>query len=127
MRVVLVAVALAVCAWFALGIRQANQVNDAAAIVGRPASAAQARHAAKLLDDARTLNPDARVDVLRGQLALQQGNRDRAHRILSHVVAREPQNLEASVSLARASRTAAEFRGALAHVAQLVPRVPPPH
>jgi predicted Zn-dependent protease len=127
MRVVLVAVALAVCAWFALGIRQANQVNDAAAIVGSPASAAQARHAAKLLDDARTLNPDARVDVLRGQLALQQGDRDRAHRILSDVVAREPENLEASVSLARASRNAAEFRGALAHVAQLVPRVPPPH
>jgi predicted Zn-dependent protease len=127
MRLALVAVALVVCAWFALGIRQANQVDDAAAIVAKPATPAQARHAEKLLHDARALNPDAQVDVLRGQLALQQGDRNGAHRILSDVVAREPDNLQAWVSLARASRNAAEFRSALAHVAKLVPRVPPPH
>ena len=127
MRVVLVAVALVACAWFALGIRQANQVDDAAAIVARPATPAQARHAERLLRDAGTLNPDAHVEVLRGELALQEGDRDRAHRILSSVVAREPANLEAWVALARSSRNGAELRRALTHVAGLVPRVPPPH
>ena len=122
--------ALVVCAWFAVGIRQANDVTRAAAIAGRPAAggAAAARHAESLLSDARWLNPDLQVDVLRGIVARDRGALPRARRILHGVVRREPENLQAWIELARSStgdpRTALD---ALLHVRKLVPAVPPPH
>jgi len=129
LRAAVIALALVICAWFALGIRQANDTQDAAALVtGAPRlGAAQARHAASLLTAARALNPDAQVDVLRGELALQQGDARRARRILSAVVRREPQSLNGWIWLARSSSDdPATFRRALARARQLVPAVPLP-
>jgi hypothetical protein len=130
LRAAVLAVALAACAWFAIGVRQGNAANDAAAIVARPdaGGAASARHAASLLDDAGWLNPDQQVDVLRGILARQRGDLPGARRILRGVVQREPENLQAWIELARSSKgDPATALTALLHVRKLVPAVPPPH
>jgi len=119
---------LVVCAWFALGIRQARDVDEATALLSQsaPLTAAQADHAASLLHTAGQLNPDAQVDVLRGQLAYDRGERGQAQQILGVVVRREPRNLVAWLWKARSATDASEFKAALAHVGLLMPRVPPP-
>jgi predicted Zn-dependent protease len=101
----LLALALAACAWFVVGIRQAHDTAHANAIVSAetppgPAAAARAR---SLLHAAGFLNPDQRVDLLRGQLALDQGDRPRALALFRDVARREPDNLQAWVSVAQAS------------------------
>ena len=104
-RVAILLLALVGCAWFALGARQAHLVNQASAIVapGHRLSPQQARHAADLLGAAGTLNPDLQVDVLRGQLAIAQGQLAQARQILHGVILREPKNLAAWEQAARAS------------------------
>jgi hypothetical protein len=88
--------ALFVCAWFALGIRQAHDTQQAMTIVGvQPhASAAQARRVNSLLSAAGLLNPDQEVNVLRGQIALERGDARRARAILLAVTRREPRDLQ---------------------------------
>jgi predicted Zn-dependent protease len=99
-RIALVAVALVACAWFALGIRQAHDVNAAGAILDSPRlTGAQARHAAH----AAFLNPDRQVDVLRAQLRRDQGDLRGARAILRPVISSEPDNLQAWLELARSS------------------------
>lgn len=104
-RVVLVAVAVVVAAWFALGIRQAvNTARATALITGQSRlTAAQARHARSLLDSASTLNPDRTVNLLRGELALAENHNASAQRILLALVHSEPKNLDAWVRLAYAA------------------------
>ena len=128
-RPALIAVAVLACAWFALGVRQATATRDAAALVtGAPRlGAADARHAASLLHDARGLNPDAQVDVLRAELALGQGDPAAARRTLDAVTRREPMNLAAWVWLARSSAgDPANLRRSFAQLRRLLPPVPPP-
>ena len=120
--------AVAACAWFVLGARQAHGIATATGIVSQPhpPTAAQARTATSSLNSAGTLNPDLEVDVLRGRLALARGELPGARRILEGVVRREPQNLEAWIWLARASVGApATFRQAVAAFRRLLPNVPP--
>ncbi|MBV8431312.1 MAG: hypothetical protein JO244_09135 [Solirubrobacterales bacterium] len=122
----LVVIALVVSAWYGLSIRQAHDTAAAAAIVtgSTPLAPAEARHASDLLGSAGRLNPDRQVDVLRAQLALAQGDRLGARRILEHVVAQEPENAVAWEWLARASSDDRhEFFFALIHLRQLVPPV----
>lgn len=104
-RVAVLLLALLCCAWFALGARQAHLVGQATAIVGpgHRLSPQQARHAADLLHAAGALNPDLQVDVLRGELAIDQGHLAEARRILHSVILREPKNLAAFEQAARAS------------------------
>lgn len=104
-RVAILLLALLGCAWFALGARQAHLVDQATAIVGsgHRLSPRQARHAADLLHAASTLNPDLQVDVLRGELAIDQGHLAQARAILHSVILREPKNLAAFEQAARAS------------------------
>lgn len=104
-RIAILLLALLCCAWFALGARQAHLVGQATAIVapGHRLSPQQARHAADLLDAAGTLNPDLQVDVLRGELAIDQGQLTHARQILHSVIVREPKNLAAFEQAARAS------------------------
>ena len=127
-RALTLLLALLACAWFALGIRQAHDTAQADAIVSGTAalSNVQADHAASLLTAARFLNPDAEVDVLRGQLALRQGDRAAARRILGDVVQREPMNVVAWLWLAKSS-SGDERLGVLAlhQIARLDPTVPP--
>ena len=126
-RVGLVAVALVACAWFALGIRQAHEIARATSIVSqaRALTPARAREADSLLRSAGALNPDLEVDVLRGRVALARGNLVGARRILTSVVRREPENVEAWIWLARASNgSPATFRLAVMRVQQLIRSVP---
>jgi predicted Zn-dependent protease len=124
----MVILAVVVSAWFALGIRQTRDTARATAIIASAASAngpsaAQASHVRSLLRAAGTLNPDKQLDVLRGQVALLQGNNRVAARILEGVVAQEPLNVEAWVYLARAAFNVNrhEFGIAAQRIAQLDP------
>jgi predicted Zn-dependent protease len=124
----MIILAVVVCAWFALGIRQTRDTARATAIIASAASAngpsaAQASQERSLLRAAGTLNPDKQLDVLRGQLALLQGNNRSATRILEGVVAQEPLNVEAWVYLARAAFNVNrhEFGIAAQRIAQLDP------
>jgi predicted Zn-dependent protease len=126
-RIGLVAVAVVACAWFALGIRQAHEIAQATSIVSqaRAPTPSQAREADALLGSAGALNPNLEVDVLRGRVALARGNLVGARRILTSVVRREPENVEAWIWLARASNDSpATFRLAVTRVEQLIPTLP---
>jgi predicted Zn-dependent protease len=119
--------ALVVCAWFALGARQAVNTSRASAIVSGTSrlSSAEAHHTLALLDNAGTLNPDRNVDILRAQAYLASGDAPAARRVLSTVTRQEPQNVEGWLWLARASgANEALFYSSLRHVRQLEPRLP---
>jgi predicted Zn-dependent protease len=127
-RIGLAVAALLVSAWFALGVYQSRAVSQAtSAASGRGRlTAAQARRADGLLHDAATLNPDQAVDLLRAQVAIAGGDATGARRILHGVVAREPQDLDAWIALARAST--GDFRQrqiALLHILKLAPPAKP--
>jgi predicted Zn-dependent protease len=88
---------------------------------------AQARHLGALLDEARPLNPDSEVDLLRAELATERGERVLARAILAPVLRHEPMNIDAWVALARASQDDPRtFELALRRARQLAPAVPPP-
>jgi len=121
LRIVAAALAVVVCAWFGLGIRQAHDLAAATAIINADTvSSAQAAHASSLLHAAGTLNPDRTVDILRGDLALDVNDLAGARRALLPVVKAEPENLVAWFALAQAStddpRTAAMAYSALARL-----------
>jgi len=127
-RIALVAVALVLAAWFGLGWYQDQQTQKATALVagGNRLTASQARKARTALDSAGTLNPDRAVDVLRGELAIDQGNYVVAIRTLGSVTMREPLNLTAWAELGIAAakvgdRTLLTVAGR--HIAILIPRV----
>jgi predicted Zn-dependent protease len=70
------------------------------------------------------LNPDRSVDLLRGQLAFEQGHPLAAVRIMKDVTAAEPNNLEAWVALARVAlhHDNAAIERAVVMIARLDPR-----
>jgi hypothetical protein len=104
-RGLLLAFALAGCAWFAVGVRQARDTARAVDAIPPHArlDSASAARAASLLSAAGWLNPDRQVDVLRGQLALDENDPARAERILAQVTKAEPQNLSAWLLMSEAT------------------------
>jgi predicted Zn-dependent protease len=117
--------AIVVCVWFALGVRQARDVDHATALIsaGSHISHTDATRAASLLRSAGQLNPDRQVDVLRAQLADARGDRPAAERILRGVVSDEPNYALAWVQLARSATNGATLRLAFRRLAVLVPPV----
>lgn len=120
--------ALVVAAWFGLSWYQAQQTGKASALVnaGGRLSASQERQTRDALRAAGTLNPDLQVDVLRGQLALDQGRYRTAIRALGSVTAREPLNLTAWAELGIAAAKAGDshvLAAAGRHIAILIPVV----
>jgi predicted Zn-dependent protease len=117
--------ALVLCAWFALGIRQAHDTSQATSSLSNSGglSSAQAARVDSLLSAAGTLNPDSQVGLLRGRAALAENDRPRAVRIIEDVTRREPMNLQAWLLLAEASRNVPEIELAVARVAELDPRL----
>lgn len=107
-RMLVLVVAIAAGAWFAVGIRQAHDTASASTIVSSThrLSEAQGKHVASLLNAAGFLNPDTEVDLLRAQLAADRGERELAERIATSVVHKEPLNVEAWQSLAEHSTNA---------------------
>jgi hypothetical protein len=117
--------ALVICAWFAVGIRQSHELAVATRIIaatGQPTPHALAV-AAGALNAADSLNPDQEVAILRGRIAIKRGQTALAGRLLAAVTRREPLNLEAWIWYTGASLGdhAAAARGA-ARIAQLDPR-----
>ena len=118
------ALALVVCVWFALGIRQAHETSAAGTIVNgsRVPSAVTASHARSLLREAATLNPDSQVDLLRATLALRESDLSTAARLARSVTRREPMNVQAWLLLAEAApNNASVVDAAVGRMAQLDP------
>jgi predicted Zn-dependent protease len=111
-RIGLALVATLVAAWFGLGWYQAQQTGKAGALVTSAQRLAprQAQEARSALDSAGTLNPDRAVNVLRGELAIDQHDYPAAIRILGGVTASEPQNLTAWIELGIAAAKAGDSR-----------------
>ncbi len=126
-RGALLILALLVAAWFAIGVRQAQDTNAASALVspGGRLTVSQTRRASDLLDAAGFLNPDREVTVLRAELRADRGDLSGARRILKGVVKTEPQNLAAWLALARSSAgDLRDFYAAAYAIHHLVPPVP---
>lgn len=125
-RVAIVGLAVVVCAWFAVGIRQAHDIDRATSIVAAAnvPTPAQAQRAQSLLDSAAWLYPGTEVDVLKGRLAIERGRRAQAVAIERRVTAREPLNVDGWVWLAQSYTNPTLGTRALSHVAQLAPKVP---
>ena len=119
--------AVAACAWFVVGIRQAQEIQRASAILSRASTVtpAEARTVSSLLSSAAFLDPDREVNLLRGQLALERGRPSRAQQIIEHVTRAEPQNLAAWLALAQAATNdVGLFDYALRRIRALEPVVP---
>ncbi|MGH2866692.1 MAG: hypothetical protein ACRDNK_03870 [Solirubrobacteraceae bacterium] len=103
-RVVAISAAVLVCAWFALGARQAVDTSRATAVVNNANTLTrkQAAQAEALLSSASTLNPDRQVDILRGIVAQGRNDPRRALAIFEGVARAEPMNLTAWLYVAQA-------------------------
>jgi Flp pilus assembly protein TadD len=126
-RPALVLLALAICAWFALGVRQARSLGRAEAIIttGNHLTAAQFRSATALLNEADALNPDRTVELDRIHLLLGRGRDAEANRLARQAVSAEPQNIEAWIALAESSSTNLSlYRYAVHRVNGLEPLLP---
>jgi hypothetical protein len=127
-RLALVAVALLCCAWFALGARAAHDQDEVMNLISAhpTLNQAQAIRGRRLLDAAGALNPDAALDILRGELETRAGRHAVAVEILRSVVHREPSNIDAWLQLEIATLhsdpTLSEIAGA--RVLALAPPVP---
>lgn len=123
LRVLLALAALVICAWFALGIRQAHDTARASTILGATShlSAAQARHVNSLLKQAGQLNPDREVSLLRAQVARYRGDLKRAESIILQVVHDEPLNAEAWYALAHVATNERTYIQALIELDRLAP------
>lgn len=125
-RVTVIVLALVMCAWFGLGALQAIDTSRATQVLASsgPLTAAQAHRASSLLNSAAVLNPDRTVDLLRGELAFEQGHPPVAVRIIERVTAAEPDSIEAWVTLARVAlhHDNAAIERAVANIGRLDPR-----
>jgi hypothetical protein len=120
-RLLTTAAALIVCAWFALGIHQANDTRRATKLIAA-GGRGQLAHAASLIRSASPLNPDRTLDLLRVELALAQGRTSRARALAHRLVRAEPMNVSAWLWYGRASGgNPAIFLTALAHAHELDP------
>jgi predicted Zn-dependent protease len=125
LRAMLVASAVVVCAWFALGVRQAIDLTQATALLSNgnriaPRAAAQVR---SRLDAARLLNPDRNVEILRAQLYDELGERRRASGLMREVVAAEPLNVQAWGWLAKSAVDPHTLGLALKKITELIPPI----
>ncbi len=127
-RISALVVAVAACAWFALGIMQSIDTTRATAIVSSsaPMTPQRAARARSLLDSARTLNPDLTVTMLRGELASELNQPARAVALLESVTASEPLNADAWVTLARVAlhHDTPALERAVGHLGELDPKSP---
>jgi predicted Zn-dependent protease len=103
-RVALVALALVVIGWLAVGLRSAIPETRAKTLIqDRRLGGAGGARAERLLVDARSLNPDSRPRIDQAALLLATGRRREAVRVLGPVVRKEPDNARAWGLLADAT------------------------
>jgi hypothetical protein len=125
LRVSLIVAALVACAWFALGIRSSHDADRVSALISSAGSipASQAPADYRALDDAEVLDPDQSLELLRSEVALHAGQHSYALAIAKRIVAREPQNPNAWLTLEVISAHVDPSLSRLAQLklAQLVP------
>jgi hypothetical protein len=124
LRVLLLVVAVVVCAWFALGIRQAHDTASASSSLSSSTrlTAAQAKHLDSILDEAGFLNPDREVSLLRAQVARQRRQLAKAQSIILQVVHDEPLNVEAWFALGQVATNSRTYLRAVIEVGRLAPQ-----
>lgn len=127
-RLAVVSLAVAACAWFGLGVVQAHDENRATALIdqtGTPSAALTARIMG-LLDSAATLNPDRTIDILRAQAQTRAGRSDAGLATAERITRAEPRNVNAWVVLGFAAGQVAPrvARLAQAKLSELAPPVP---
>ena len=129
-RVLAVAVALVVAAWFAVGVRQAASVDAAQAEIGKLPDPTPDRlqRIERRLDRAEWLDVGQAVEIVRARAVLQQLDLPRGRRLLLRVLAAEPENVEAWALLSFATLDDAPrlHERALAALRRLSPPVPAP-
>ncbi len=119
--------AVIACAWFALGIRQGHDTARATAILQggtHRLSTDQADRAGSLLHSAAFLNPDTTVDLLRAQLAADQGERSQAQAIALRAAIQEPDNVQTWFAVARLASGERAYIRALIEIHRLFPNMP---
>jgi Tfp pilus assembly protein PilF len=130
-RIAVVVVSAAVVAFLAVSLASAtaaSRLSDLQFHTPKP-TAADLRRATQMAADAAPLTPGERRDQQLAQMQLRAGDGAAAERLLSGVVAREPQNAEAWLLLSLAAQQqgdAALQRRAAQRVRELVPPVPEP-
>jgi predicted Zn-dependent protease len=122
-RLLLIAVALTAGAWLAVQERAARADDALTRLIFE--NKARSPEAERLLDRARTLNPDRRPDLLEAVMRGRRGDLRGAVAILERVTRAEPENVEAWASLASAAARVdpALARRARARVRALSPPV----
>jgi hypothetical protein len=128
-RLLVVAVAMLVIAWLGINLRGYDRFESGQRLALAPnATDASAREAARLLQDARFLNPDTRPMVAKGALLVARGGNGVKEGIslLEEAVRKEPDNVVAWSVLASATRRldAQRSRAARARANELSPPVP---
>lgn len=127
LRTVLITIAVAACAWFALAIRSSHEVDRVSSALAFAANItpAQVRSYDQALDRAAVLDPDQTIETNRAEVALHAGDRAAALAIAQRVVKREPDNPYAwlLVRVLAVQGRPALFRLAQLRIAQLVPPV----
>lgn len=129
-RVTVFAAAIAVCAWFVIGARQAHDLGAATAIVTSTGhlTSAQSAQASSLLHGAAFLNPDRQVKLTRAHLELRDGNDRGAIALAEQVTRAEPDNAVAWYELATdAGSEKSVLLDAFRHIRALVPPLPRAH
>ena len=124
-RTALVAIAVVVSAWLALGYRQTQLEEKGttalAAVRHPPLQPDQAREALEALRDAQWLNADQDPRVMEGELTLFASRRPQAQAIGREVTAAEPENVRGWFLSYLAERDAAARSEARRRVEQLDP------
>jgi predicted Zn-dependent protease len=128
-RVAVLAFAVIVLAWLAVNLRGYDRLEDGQRLALAPnATDASAREAARLLEDARFLNPDTRPTLAKGSLLVARGGPGvkEGRALLEEAVRREPDNVVAWAVLASATRRLdpRRSRQAQARALELSPPVP---
>lgn len=127
-RLVVLVAALIACAWFLLGIRQAQDQARVNALLSSHSkiTASQARAANASLDEAQFLNPDQSVAAARAAVEFRAGNRGRAVALAESVTRREPQGVDGWLLLSELVVTSDPplFHLAQARISALAPPVP---
>ena len=115
--------------WLGVNLRGYDKLEDGQRLAFAPgATGASAREAARLLEDARFLNPDTRPVLAKGALLVARGGArvNEGMALLEEAVRKEPDNVVAWAVLASATRRLdpQRSREARARARELSPPVP---
>ena len=129
-RAAIVVLAVAAIAWLAMAAsasRSQDELRDLVSDTERP-TAAQLARGDELRRAAERGTPGERAALMEATLRLKAADTAGARRVLERVVTEEPENGEAWLLLARATRESdpAAYERAMARVRALAPDVPPP-